>query len=73
MITMKEVCNITPTRAEVYENRIIYFKPCGVKYSDKHEVHCEKYANGMCEYIVKKHIEQQQLESYLFEFDCKDD
>ena len=66
MINLTEkICNIEPTRAEVYQNGIRYVKPCGVKYSERHEVHCVKYKDRTCEYIVKNHITQQQIEEYL--------
>ena len=68
-MTMTKVCNIEPIRAIVYENAIQFVKPCGVKYIEgamkKEEVHCKKYEDRTCEYMAKKHIEQQQIEEYL--------
>jgi hypothetical protein len=60
---MKSVCKIQPIRAEIYENGVLYQKPCGLKYSTE-EVHCEKYHDRTCEYMALKHINQQQLEAY---------
>ena len=63
---MTKICNIEPVRAIIgYSREIIYVKPCGVKYTDKHEVHCQKYADITCEYMALKHINQQQIEDYL--------
>jgi hypothetical protein len=58
----KSVCHVEPIRAEVYQNGIVYVKPCKVKYTDKHEVHCDKYPYD-CEYVVKNYI-QSQMEDY---------
>lgn len=60
---MKSICNIEPIRAEVYNNGIIYIKPCKVRYSEREEVHCEKYTDRTCEYMALKHIERQQKEA----------
>ena len=62
-MTDKKICKIEPTRAEVFENGIVYVKPCGVKYTDKHEVHCKKYADRNCEYMLKEHIKRQHEET----------
>ena len=60
---MKPICKIQPIRAEIYENGVLYQKPCGLKYSTE-EVHCEKYTNRTCEYMMYKLITDQQ-EEYL--------
>ena len=59
-----KVCKVEPKRAIVYENGspIVYVLPCGVRYSDKHEVHCSKFSERTCEYLVLEHITEQQEE-----------
>jgi hypothetical protein len=71
---MKEICDLEPKRAIIPENGsdVIYVKPCGIKYTEHHEVHCNKYKDRTCEYLALKHIEQQQLEQYN-ELDIKYD
>jgi hypothetical protein len=60
-----KICTIKPKRAIVYENGrdITYVKPCGVKYLDKHEVHCSKYGDRTCEYMALEHVKKQQNEA----------
>jgi hypothetical protein len=62
-MTDKKICNIEPKMAEVYPNGVIYIKPCGVRYSERHEVHCEKFANRTCEYMALEHIKRQQKDA----------
>ena len=63
---MTKICNIQPTRAIVgYSRELIFVKPCGVKYTEKHEVHCKRFEERDCEYMALKHINQQQIEEYL--------
>jgi hypothetical protein len=61
----EKICKINPIRGEVYENGIQWVLPCGVKYTDRHEVHCVKYKERTCEYLALNHINQQQIEEYL--------
>jgi uncharacterized membrane protein YheB (UPF0754 family) len=60
----EKICKIEPKRAIIPENGsdVIYVLPCGVKYTEKHEVHCSKYEDRTCEYMVLKHIKKQQEE-----------
>ena len=60
----KKICKVKPTRAIVYENghSLVYVLPCGVKYTDKHEVHCGKWERRECEYMMLETIEKQKKE-----------
>jgi hypothetical protein len=62
MTNDKKICKIEPKRAIVYENGspIVYVKPCNVKYTDKHEVHCKKWEERTCEYMALEHVKRQQ-------------
>ena len=60
---MSKVCTIEPTRAIVgYSHELIFVKPCGVRYTDRHEVHCSKFEDRTCEYMAKKMITEQYEE-----------
>lgn len=61
---MKKICNIEPKRIIIPENGsdLIYIKPCGVRYTDKHEVHCKKFEERTCEYMALDYIKKQQEE-----------
>jgi len=60
----KSVCKISPKKIEVYANGHLNVKPCGVKYSEYEEVHCDKYTDRTCEYMMLKVISEQE-EEYL--------
>ena len=64
-MTEGKVCKVEPKRAIVYENGkpIVYVLPCGVKYTTNHEVHCSKWEERTCEYMVLEHVKKQQADA----------
>lgn len=51
---MSDICKVKPKRVIVYENGkpLEYVLQCGVRHREGVEVHCSKFKNRECEYML---------------------